>query len=202
MFPGARVSSKLFKTAEWLGPIFEGNRPAGLAFASTYLLFSIPVLVEPLPPWTVMLVSVGLAAALVTLSVIDVNSQRLPDRLTFPLTAAGLLLSILFQWGNPAMRLAAAVVGYALMYAIAAGYERLRQRPGLGLGDAKLFAAAGAWLGFEGLPTVMLLATGTALCVVLSAALLGKKMTPETRIPLGPFLAFAFWLVWLYGPLR
>jgi leader peptidase (prepilin peptidase) / N-methyltransferase len=91
--------------------------------------------------------------SVMTLSVIDVNSQRLPDRLTLPLTAAGLLLSILFQWGNPAMRLAAAVVGYALMYAIALGYERLRQRPRLGLGDAKLFAAAGAWLGFDGLPT-------------------------------------------------
>ena len=80
-------------------------------------------------------------------------------------------------------------------------YERLRSRPGLGLGDAKLLAAAGAWLGLEALPSVLLVATGTALFCVGMAVLLGKRITATSRIPFGPFLATAFWIVWLYGPM-
>ena len=63
----------------------------------------------------------------------------------------------------------------------------------------KLFAASGAWIGLEALPAVLFIASGTALCGVLLAGALGRRMTSTTRLPFGPFLAFGLWAVWLYG---
>ncbi len=80
-------------------------------------------------------------------------------------------------------------------------YHRYRGLDGLGLGDAKLFAAAGAWVGAEGLSTVLLMACGSALVAALVWQQFDKSMDGQTAIPFGPFLAFGFWVVWLYGPL-
>ena len=71
----------------------------------------------------------------------------------------------------------------------------------MGLGDAKLLAASGAWLGAGALPTVLLWATGSALVCVLVASRRNPALTGASRLPFGPFLAFGIWLVWLYGPL-
>jgi leader peptidase (prepilin peptidase)/N-methyltransferase len=71
------------------------------------------------------------------------------------------------------------------------------RRAGLGLGDAKLFAAAGAWLSLEGLPSVMVWVS----CAALVAILLRQPVEATTRAPFGPYLAFGFWVVWLYGPI-
>lgn len=76
-----------------------------------------------------------------------------------------------------------------------------RRRAELGLGDAKLFAAAGAWLSLEGLPSVMVWASCAALLGVLVAIHLRQPVEATTRVPFGPFLAFGFWVVWLYGPI-
>ena len=78
-------------------------------------------------------------------------------------------------------------------------YSRLRGRDGLGLGDAKLFAASGAWLGLEGLPAVLLVACGAAIVALLVDGLAIAGLSATTRIPFGPFLAFGTWIVWLYG---
>ena len=77
----------------------------------------------------------------------------------------------------------------------------LRGRDGLGEGDAKLLAAAGAWVTWMGLPEVMLVAALTGLAVALAGRLAGQKMEAQTAIPFGPCLAFATWIAWLYGPL-
>ena len=78
-------------------------------------------------------------------------------------------------------------------------YSRVRGRDGLGLGDAKLFAASGAWLGLEGLPAVLLVACGAAIVALLVMAWRSQALSATTRIPFGPFLAFGTWIVWLYG---
>jgi leader peptidase (prepilin peptidase)/N-methyltransferase len=70
----------------------------------------------------------------------------------------------------------------------------------MGLGDAKLLAASGAWLGAEGLPGVLLWASGSALVGILIARWRGETLSASTRVPFGPFLAFGTWLVWVYGP--
>jgi leader peptidase (prepilin peptidase)/N-methyltransferase len=89
-------------------------------------------------------------------------------------------------------------LGFAL---IAWLYRRLRGREGLGLGDAKLLAAGGAWLGWQALPSVVTLAALAALAVALAGARTGGKIAATTRIAFGPYLALAIWVVWLYGPL-
>jgi leader peptidase (prepilin peptidase)/N-methyltransferase len=150
----------------------------------------------------VIAASVLLGAALVTLSVIDLGTFRLPDAITLPLLATGLVLTWLLAWDAVWWRAAAALVGFLALAGIASVYHRVRGRHGLGLGDAKLFVAAGSWAGGEGLPSVLLWATGAAIASVLVAASLGKKTDRSSRIPFGPFLALGTWLVWTYGPLR
>jgi leader peptidase (prepilin peptidase)/N-methyltransferase len=152
-------------------------------------------------PLSVIAVSMPLAAALIALSVIDLHTMRLPDAITLPLLAAGPLVAYVLGWDGVPGRIGAAAAGFMFLFSIAYSYRALRGRAGLGLGDAKLLAAAGAWLGFDGLPSVMVWATGAALLGVLAAIVLRQPVEATTRIPFGPFLAFGFWMVWLYGPI-
>jgi prepilin signal peptidase PulO-like enzyme (type II secretory pathway) len=80
-------------------------------------------------------------------------------------------------------------------------YRAWRGISGIGRGDAKLFAASGAWLGAHALPVVLLGACASALLVLLAAHMLGRRLEARTAIPFGPFLAFGTWLVWCLGPL-
>lgn len=140
-----------------------------------------------------------LGAMLVVLSAIDAIDYRLPDRLTLPLVAAGVLVNGAGDPTATGLALLAAAAGYGSLHAVAALYMHLRQRPGLGLGDAKLFAAGGAWLGLEALPLVLLVASVSALALIAAAAIAQRTITADTRIAFGPFLALGIWLVWLYG---
>jgi leader peptidase (prepilin peptidase) / N-methyltransferase len=145
--------------------------------------------------------SLLLASALAVLSAIDLRQFRLPDAITLPLAAAGLVISAWSGMHPLWWSALSAVIGFALLAGVAVAYRYLRGRAGLGLGDAKLLAAAGAWIGAEALPTVLLWATGLALTAALLAYLRGQDVSGATRLPFGPFLASATWLAWLYGPL-
>lgn len=172
-----------------------------LAFAGLYTAVALSVVVQPSAPAGLRAASLVLGATLVLLSAIDLTSYRLPDILTLPLIGVGLLFCYALEWDSVAMRALAAACAFLALYLIAAIYERLRGRAGLGMGDAKLLAASGAWLGLAGLPTVVLVASCTALASVLVQMLRGVTFKPSTRVPFGPFLAFGTWLVWLYGPI-
>ena len=74
-------------------------------------------------------------------------------------------------------------------------------RDGLGVGDAKLLAAAGSWLGLGALPLVVLLAALVGLAFAGIAAATGRAMLATSTLPFGAFLAASIWLVWLYGPM-
>jgi leader peptidase (prepilin peptidase) / N-methyltransferase len=76
----------------------------------------------------------------------------------------------------------------------------MRGQAGLGLGDAKLFAAAGAWAGLEGLASVLLYGSLAALVWAGFWAIRGHEVSRTTRLAFGPFLAIGLWWVWLYGP--
>lgn len=137
---------------------------------------------------------------LLVLGWIDLRTWLLPDRLTLPLIAFGLAAAVLFAPSNLADRAAAAALGYLALWAVARIYRRLRGRDGLGLGDAKLLAAAGAWVGVLALPQVVLLAACAALVAALGLALAGAvRLRGTTALPFGPFLALATWAVWLWG---
>ena len=86
-------------------------------------------------------------------------------------------------------------LAYLSFQGLALAYRRLRGRDGLGGGDAKLIAAAGAWCGLAALPFVVLGSALLGLLAALGLALTGRTMTSTTRIPFGPCIALAFWLV-------
>jgi leader peptidase (prepilin peptidase)/N-methyltransferase len=144
--------------------------------------------------------SLGLGWTLLTLAAIDWREFMLPDIITLPLIPTGLVVAGAIDPGLLLGHALGAFAGFASLAAIAGVYRRARGREGLGLGDAKLLAAAGAWLGWQGLPSVVLLAAVSGLVLALATTLGGGKLSWTSRIAFGPHLALAFWLVWLYGP--
>jgi leader peptidase (prepilin peptidase) / N-methyltransferase len=139
---------------------------------------------------------------LLALGWIDIRRWLLPDVLTLPLLVTGLVVAAIFNAAGLADRAIAATLGFLALRGLSLAYRRLRHREGLGQGDAKLFAAAGAWLGTAALPQAILLAAAAALAMATGLALAGTRLRADTALPFGPFLALAIWLIWLFGPLE
>lgn len=140
----------------------------------------------------------GLAGAvlgwtLLALALLDLSHHWLPDRLTLPLVAGGLVIGT----AAPVDRAIGAVAGFASLWLVAAAYRRARGRIGLGLGDAKLFAALGAWLGWRALPGVLLAASLLGLAAALVLRATGRSVGWTTRLPLGTLLAISGWGAWV-----
>ncbi len=133
---------------------------------------------------------------LLALAWIDAETYRLPDPLTLPLILAGLAEA---AWQAPEQlteRALAAALGYILFWLLGAAYRRLRGWDGLGMGDAKLLAAGGAWLGLAMMPNLLLLAALSALAYALIRT--RGAATGTFRLPFGPFLAGAIWVIWVW----
>ena len=135
---------------------------------------------------------------LLALAWIDARHMILPDVLTLPLVLAGLVFAWFLEPELIADHAIGAAVGWLLFWAISRVYRWLRGRDGLGDGDAKLMAAAGAWVTWMGLGPVMLVGAVTGLVVALGMRLRGGDVSGATAIPFGPPLAFGLWVVWLY----
>lgn len=141
----------------------------------------------------IVAVSAGLTAVLAWIAWIDARQLRIPDGLSLPLIGAGLVVAVLLP-GRPLIdHLAGAAVGYAVFALIGAWFFRQRGVEGLGLGDAKLLAAAGAWLGWQALPWVVALGSLGALGFALARPSAGRG----DPVAFGPWLALAFALVWI-----
>ncbi|MGM7780338.1 prepilin peptidase [Erwinia amylovora] len=129
---------------------------------------------------------------LLALVLIDAEHQLLPDALTLSLLWLGLLVNLL-EW-LPHLTLTAAVsgaiAGYLSLALLAQGYRLLSGKDALGLGDAKLLAALGAWLGWQPLPLLLLLASVSGIVWVLVARLLFRRSL-NAPLPFGPLLAAA-----------
>jgi len=149
-----------------------------------------------------LLASCGLGWVLMALAVIDARHLLLPDVLTLPLIPAGLAAIFAIEPGALPAHTLAAGAGWAAFAVVDWLYRRLRGRRGLGTGDAKLLAAAGAWVGFAGLPSVVLLASSGALCWAVTSGLRRGRLRAGKVVAFGPFIALAIWITWLYGPLR
>jgi leader peptidase (prepilin peptidase)/N-methyltransferase len=93
------------------------------------------------------------------------------------------------------------VAGFVILWGLGWLYQRLRSRQGLGGGDPFLFGAGGAWVGWIGLPSVLLWGSAAGLSLVLARLILRRPVAMTDRLPFGTFLAAGVWLVWLYGPL-
>jgi leader peptidase (prepilin peptidase)/N-methyltransferase len=100
-------------------------------------------------------------------------------------------------------RCTAAAAGFLLVVLVGWAYRYARGFDGIGLGDAKLLAVAGAWVSLDGLSSVVLIATVAALSIVLlSTAKRTADLSWTERVPFGAYLCLGTWLVWLYGPLE
>jgi leader peptidase (prepilin peptidase)/N-methyltransferase len=141
----------------------------------------------------------ALGWTLLTLAWIDWTDLVLPDVLTLPLLLAGLAVTLASDPDELTDHCLAAIVAYLSFAGLALAYRRLRGRDGLGGGDSKLIAAAGAWCGLAALPLVVLGSALLGLLAALGLALAGRTMTSTTRIPFGPCIALAFWLVWMHA---
>lgn len=163
-----------------------------VAAASLGAILSFGSLAQP-PAW----VGAGLALWLSYASYIDIRSYLLLDVLTLPLVLIGLGLAFLGQGPNLLDATLGAAVGYGALWALAVLYRKVRGHDGLGLGDAKLLSAAGAWCGAMALPFVLLIGSLSALAVVGAAVLAGQQLGSQAKIPFGPFLSLGFFLTWL-----
>ncbi len=138
---------------------------------------------------------------LLLIALVDAEHFWLPDRLTFPLAATGLIAAALLEEHRLVDAVIGATAGFAALWALAVAYRRLRGREGLGGGDPFLLGAIGAWVGWEGLPAVLLWAGLAGLSVVAGRAAGGRPLSAADRLPFGVLLAIGGWLTWSLGPL-
>ena len=131
---------------------------------------------------------------LLTLAVLDWRHFWLPDALTLPLAFLGFTIGLWATDVTLVDRAIGAAAGYGALLAIALGYRAVRGRDGLGLGDAKLLGALGAWMGWQALPFILLIASVTGLLVMLVT---GRAKEAGARVPLGTFLALAAVPAWI-----
>lgn len=129
---------------------------------------------------------------------IDIEEQLLPDIITLPLLWLGLLANTFHLFTTIESAIYGAVTGYTSLWYVGWIFRRITGKIGIGHGDFKLFALLGAWLGWQYLPFIILLASVSGLVISIILILLNKQQRNAT-IPFGPYLAFAGWLMLLYG---
>lgn len=137
-----------------------------------------------------------LVAALVAISFIDLDHQIIPDVISLPGIPVGFLCSFAVPWVSWQSSLLGILLGGGILLAIALGYEWLTKQEGMGLGDVKLLAMLGAFLGAAAILPIIFLASimGTLVGVPL---MLVTRAGRKLAIPFGPFLASAA-LVYLF----
>ncbi len=143
--------------------------------------------------------------ALIALTGVDLDHQLLPDDITLPLMWAGLLAAVVLGStagsavpAAPSDAIIGAASGYISLWLVFHAFRLVTGKEGMGYGDFKLFAALGAWLGWQMLPLVILLAAATgAVLGILMIVLRGRDRAAP--MPFGPYLAAAGWVAMMYG---
>ena len=142
----------------------------------------------------------GFCAALVALAFIDWDTTLLPDDITLPLLWAGLTAATL-RWIDvtPADAILGAVGGYLSLWAVYWCFKLATGKEGMGYGDFKLFAALGAWFGWQALVPIILIASVIGALVGI-AMKLASHLREGKYVPFGPFLAGGGIAAMLWGP--
>lgn len=151
--------------------------------------------------WLMIAATAVLGWQLLMVALIDGEHFWLPDILTWPLVITGLAAAALTGTDPVIQRAIGALAGFFVLWSLARIYRAIRKRDGLGGGDPFLFAGAGAWVGWMGLPSVLLWASAAGFSVIAARLILRRPMAGTDRLPFGVFLAAGVWLTWLYGPL-
>ncbi len=135
---------------------------------------------------------------LLVLSFIDMEHQFLLDDLTLGLLWLGLLVNLFGFYTMIEAAVIGAVAAYVSLWSVAKLFQLIYQREGMAYGDFKLFAALGAWLGWQMLPVVIMMACMLGIIVTCLQALLQKRSLRQA-IPFGPYLAISGWLLLIFG---
>lgn len=130
---------------------------------------------------------------LLPLALLDARHFWLPDRLNALLAVVGLLLAGQMLGTSLSDRWIGALAGGGLLALVAWAYRRLRGSEGMGGGDPKLVAAIGAWLGWQALPLMLLLASLGGIVWALVRQRKGGQPLGERRVPFGLFACTAAW---------
>jgi leader peptidase (prepilin peptidase) / N-methyltransferase len=144
----------------------------------------------------------GLALVMLAIAVVDGRSFVIPDSLNAAGWALGVAHAVALGQGDIGAALAGAVLRAAALalafFALRLIYARLRGRQGIGLGDVKLAAVAGCWLGWSVMPIAVEIAALSALAVyALRSYVLRRPLRPTSRLPFGLYFAPAIWIGWL-----
>ncbi|MBI18341.1 MAG: prepilin peptidase [Proteobacteria bacterium] len=135
---------------------------------------------------------------LIVLSFVDLDHMLLPDVITLPLLWLGLLVNLAGGFCDIGSAVIGAVSGYLVLWIIFHLYRMISGREGFGYGDFKLLAALGAWLGWQMLPLVLLLASLCGAVIGITLIMLTPREARQP-LPFGPYLAVAGWIVLLWG---
>ena len=163
-----------------LYPFVEFTTGCTIALASLKLGLSIEL----------VLVTLFLSSLLVA-SIIDIQLQIIPNRLTYPFLVLGWGQAFLAQstiFADFSQSVLGSAVGGAVLWSISQLYRQVRAKEGIGLGDAKFLAMIGAWLGWEAVPFILIMASTSGI-LFATISILQKRMTWDTPLPFGPFLS-------------
>lgn len=135
---------------------------------------------------------------LISLTMIDVDHQLLPDSITLPLLWLGLLVNAFGVYTDLDSAVFGAMAGYLSLWSIYWLFKLITGKEGMGYGDFKLLAALGAWMGWQALPLVIILSSFVGAVIGIAGILLAGK-DKNIPIPFGPYLAVAGWIAFLWG---
>jgi general secretion pathway protein O len=167
------------KRVSWCYPLVE---------AATAVLFVLAAVVFPLG--MSLLGAWIFLSFLLALAVIDHHTQLLPDVLTLPLLWIGLLFNLQGYFVVLDQAIIGAIVGYTCLWTLFWLFKLATGKDALGYGDFKLLAALGGWLGWQALPSVILLAAGCGLLLTLGLRVLVRRSLSQP-LAFGPWLALA-----------
>ena len=149
--------------------------------------------------------AIAMTFALVAITMIDADTQLIPDSIVLPLLWIGLLMSLFHPMPGseslfiaPRDAIVGAIAGYLSLWTVYQLFKLVTGKEGMGYGDFKLLAALGAWLGWQQLPMIILMSALVGAIVGISMMVFRghKRSTP---IPFGPYLAAAGWITMLWG---
>lgn len=151
------------------------------------------------------LMAIGLSCTLVAISMIDVDHQIIPDSIVIPLLWVGLVMSLFHPLAgadtlfiSPRDAIVGALAGYLSLWSVYQLFKLITGKEGMGYGDFKLLAALGAWLGWQALPTIILMSAVVG-AVIGICLIVFRGRDRQIPIPYGPYLAAAGWITMLWG---
>lgn len=142
------------------------------------------------------LFAIPMTWALISLTMIDFDTQLLPDDITLPLLWAGLLVNLNGVFVPLQTAVIGAMAGYLVLWSVYWLFKLVTGKEGMGYGDFKLLAALGAWLGWTMVPLVLLLSSVVGAVIGIGYLAIRKESAP---FAFGPYIAIAGFVALLWG---